>query len=112
MRNALYVASGAALLAMICSVFCAFAWWKASATATRLRSMSSTLGELAEIRDYLTKIDHWSKRINSRLVMAERRDAVKHPGDAPQLTSKEQLRQRAMQQGSLIPGQPTRHGDH
>lgn len=109
MRTALFVASGAALLGLMCSVFCAFAWWKVSATATKLRSMSSTLGELHEMRDYLQKIDAWSKRINSRLVMAERREAGKTEQDELPLAngklSKAQLRRLA----GIMPGQYPKH---
>lgn len=107
MRNALYVASGAALLAMICSAFCAFAWWKASATATRLRSMSSALAELHEIRDYLQKLDAWSKRINSRLAMQNRRgsDPDLQPSEMSPATSKDRLRRIA----GIVPGQPAPH---
>jgi len=107
MRNALYVASAAALLATICCAFCAFAWWKVSATATRLRSMSSTLAELHEIRDYLQKLDAWSKRINSRLAMQNRREMApeEHPAEMSQVTSKDQLRRIA----GIVPGRPAPH---
>jgi hypothetical protein len=105
MSNAPYVALGAALLAMICCVFCAFAWWKASGMVTRLRSMSSMQGELVEIRDYLVKLDAWSKRLNSRLVMQDRRQA---PTPMSPMTSgdlKQQLRERV----GLVAGKPAPH---
>jgi len=106
MNNALYVASGAALLALICSAFCAFAWWKASGMVTRLRSMNSMLGELHEIRDYLAKIDAWSKRLNSRLTMQERRS---EPPEMSQgidpVTAKDELRRRS----GLVAGRPAPH---
>jgi hypothetical protein len=104
MRSALYVASAVALLATICCAFCAFAWWKVSATATSLRSMSSTLAELHEIRDYLQKIDAWSKRINSRLVMQERRESPMNQGISG-VTDKAELRRLA----GIVPGRPAPH---
>jgi Flp pilus assembly protein TadB len=107
MRSALYVASGAALLATICCAFCAFAWWKVSATATRMRSMSSALAELHEIRDYLQKLDAWSKRINSRLAMQSRRESIpdEHARETSQVTSKDTLRRIA----GIVPGRPAPH---
>ena len=108
MKNALYVASGAALLAVICSAFCAFAWWKASGMVTKLRSMSSTLAELHEIRDYLAKLDAWSKRLNSRLAMQERRESREPPEMSPAtdpVAAKDELRRRS----GLVAGKPAPH---
>jgi hypothetical protein len=107
MSSALYVASGAALLGLICSAFCAFAWWKASAMVTKLHSMNSMLGELHEIRDYLAKIDAWSKRINSRLTMQDRRESREPEMSqaTDPVTAKEELRRRS----GLVAGRPAPH---
>jgi len=108
MSSAPYVASGAALLGLICSAFSAFALWKVSAMVTRLRSMSSMQGELHEIRDYMAKLDAWSKRINSRLTMQERRES-REPPEMSQatdpVTAKEELRRRS----GLVAGRPAPH---
>jgi hypothetical protein len=76
--------------------------------ATRLRSMNSTLGELHEIRDYLQKIDAWSKRINSRLVMQNRRNEAENPAPMSPETDKEALRRRA----GIVAGRPAPHRDN
>jgi len=107
MNSAPYVASGAALLALICCAFSAFALWKASGMVTKLRSMNSTLAELHEIRDYLAKIDAWSKRINSRLTMQERRESREPEMSqaTDPITAKEELRRRS----GLVAGRPAPH---
>jgi len=105
MNSAPYVASGAALLALICCAFSAFALWKASGMVTKLRSMNSTLAELHEIRDYLAKIDAWSKRINSRLTMQDRRESPQMSTATDPVTAKEELRRRS----GLVAGKPAPH---
>ena len=108
MSSALYVASGAALLGLICSAFSAFALWKVTGMVTKLRSMNSMQGELHEIRDYMAKLDAWSKRINSRLTMQERRES-REPPEMSQttdpVTAKEELRRRS----GLVAGRPAPH---
>jgi len=108
MNFAPYVASAAALLAVICCAFSAFALWKASDMVTKLRSTNSMLGELHEIRDYLQKIDAWSKRINSRLTMQDRRESRETSEMSPAtdpVTAKDQLRRIA----GIVPGRPAPH---
>jgi len=107
MNFAPYVASAAALLAVICCAFSAFALWKASDMVTKLRSTNSMLGELHEIRDYLQKIDAWSKRINSRLTMQDRRGSPEQPMSqtTDPVAAKEELRRRS----GLVAGRPAPH---
>jgi hypothetical protein len=76
--------------------------------ATKQRSMSYMQGELHEIRDYLQKIDAWSKRINARLVMQNRRSEAESPPPMSPETDKEALRRRA----GIVPGRPTPHRDN
>jgi outer membrane murein-binding lipoprotein Lpp len=101
-----------AALAAAGSVFAC--WWTLRAVA-KISSTSSMLGELHEIRDYLSKIDAWSKRINARLVMEERRDTGTAPADIQRARSaalplepaalKAELRRRA----GIVAGQPAAH---
>lgn len=112
MRIAPYVVVAAGLLAVMCCVFCAFAWWKVSGMVTKLRSMSSALAELAEIRDYLTKIDAWSKRLNSRLVMQERnrQPAKESAADEPELDLQHTTDKRVLRRAlGIVPGRPLPH---
>jgi hypothetical protein len=105
MSNVPFAVSAAALLGLICSAFCAFALWKVSGMVTRLRSMNSMQGELLEIRDYLTKLDAWSKRINSRLVMQDRRVSPTPMSPMTNGDLKQQLRERV----GLVAGKPAPH---
>jgi hypothetical protein len=109
--------SAAMVLTAISAVFCvlsAFFAWRALTAASRLRSMISMQGELAEIRDYMAKIDRWAKRINARDVMQENRDPETGKRTASQRGSsisvsgihdKDELRRRA----GLVAGQSPRH---
>jgi Flp pilus assembly protein TadB len=100
-----------ALVAAISCVLAAVFAWRASNSAKKLRSMISLQGELAEIRDYMAKIDAWCKRINSRETMTARRSAEaseREPQRSLRLASsndKDELRRRA----GLVAGKPVRH---
>lgn len=100
-------------LALAAGVFCvasAVFSLRASRAAQNLRSMISMQGELAEIRDYMGKMDRWAKRINAREVMQEQRDpdsGQRKPSSArvSSIGDKDELRRRA----GLVAGQPARH---
>ena len=107
-------ATAAVICAVIASAACAIsalASWFAWKWAKTVRSTISMQGELAEIRDYLQKMDRWAKRINAREVMAERRAEASEPAQKRSLravsgvTEKDELRRRA----GLVAGQPARH---
>ena len=103
-----------ALLACVASAIAVRSAWHCSQSAKKLRSTASTLAELAEIRDYMGKLDQWAKRINSREAMRDSRarQAEEHstPSSTPASSneSKDELRRRAR----LIAGQPANHGEH
>lgn len=100
-------------LALAAGVFCvasAVFMSRALHAARSLRSMTSMQGELAEIRDYMGKMDRWAKRINAREVMNENKDPVtglRKPSSArvSSIGDKDELRRRA----GLVAGQPARH---
>jgi hypothetical protein len=71
--NAAYVAILAALVATTAFAGCVIAWFRTSRLASKVRSTTYLQGELIEIRDYVSKIDAWAKRISQREVMRERR---------------------------------------
>ena len=111
MTNAQSVAVFCAVLASVFCAISAFGAWLTWKWATKTRSIISMQGELAEIRDYMAKLDRWAKRINARETMAERRSAA--PSDEPRKSlrsvstsnDKDELRRRA----GLVAGQPARH---
>lgn len=111
MSVAPYVVAIAALAAVVASVIAAASAWLALNLARKMRSTISLQGELAEIRDYMGKIDAWAKRINARETMQERRAAESEPPRKRSLTPvstadvKDELRRRA----GLVAGQPARH---
>jgi hypothetical protein len=114
---ALFAAIGAALLATIACAISVFVYSKISKQATSLRSMISLQGELIEIRDFVSKIDAWAKRINSREVMRERHADGKYSGAKPTRSSgdasglpetKDDLRRRA----GIIAGRPAPHTEN
>lgn len=116
MLYALYAAVLAALLAVIACALSAFFWSRTSALASQVRSMRSMQGELIEIRDYVSKIDAWAKRINMREVMRERHadgkyNGLTRPQSSARATSsaipltKDELRARA----GIIPGRAAPH---
>jgi len=114
MLFALSVAIGAALVATIASVISAFALRRISQLVTKERSMTSMRAELIEIRDYVSKIDAWAKRINAREVMSERRADERSNGVTPTRSSrrassepetKDDLRRRA----GIVAGRPAPH---
>lgn len=72
-QTAAIAALASALIAIIACVLCVRCLSRASNWETRLRSTASLHGELVEIRDYMSKVDAWLKRINTREVMNERR---------------------------------------
>jgi hypothetical protein len=97
------------LIACAVAVFSSF---RALSAAKKLRSTTWLHGELVEIRDYLSKLDAWAKRINQREVMRDRRASANEPEESstpatgPQ--NKDELRRRA----GLVAGQPARHREH
>jgi hypothetical protein len=104
-----------ASVAMIACALSVFAAWRASSSASKLRSMTSLLAELHEIRDYVAKLDRWAKRINAREVMSERRGDGTFNGEKPTASSKrvstsaaeskDELRRRA----GIVAGRPAPH---
>jgi hypothetical protein len=110
-----FVVIAAASVAMIACALSVFAAWRASSLASSLRSTTSLLAELHEIRDYVAKLDKWAKRINAREVMSERRgdgtfNGVRPTGSSKRASlsaveSKDELRRRA----GIIAGRPAPH---
>lgn len=99
-------------ISLIACAAAAFFSYRASSAARKLRSMTSMQGELVEIRDYLSKLDAWAKRINQREVMRDRRASAKEPDESSTRATgpagsanKDELRRRA----GLVAGQPARH---
>jgi hypothetical protein len=113
MTIAVYAAACLAIFAALSCAAAAWFAWKASRTASNLHSMTSLLGELHEIRDYMGKIDAWAKRINAREVMQERgrksdgtsRSKNEQLPLSDPVSIKDELRRRA----GLIAGQAARH---
>ena len=115
MTLAPYVVVGSTALSLIACAAAAFFSYRASSAARKLRSTTWLQGELVEIRDYLSKLDAWAKRINQREVMRERRASANEPEESstpatgPQsAANKDELRRRA----GLVAGQPARHREH
>lgn len=81
--------------------------------AERLRSTSSVLGEIHELRDYVSKIDAWAKRINAREIMNERRNPTtgqRAPNIAAGLpTDPFELKRELRRRAGIVPGQAPRH---
>ena len=110
-----FVVIAAASVAMIACVLSVFAAWQASRWASQLRSMTSLLAELHEIRDYVAKLDKWAKRINLRDQQRERSDDGTFSAARPTASSKrvslsaveskDELRRRA----GIIAGRPAPH---
>jgi biopolymer transport protein ExbB/TolQ len=104
-----------ATVAMIACALSVFAAWRASQWASQLRSMTSLLAELHEIRDYVAKLDKWAKRINLREVQRERNEdgtySVGKPNGSSKRVSlsaaesKDELRRRA----GITAGRPAPH---
>lgn len=69
--------------------------------------MTSLQGELIEIRDYMGKLDAWSKRINSRLAVQNSRDATAPRSSAP--VAGESLKDELRRKAGLLPGKPAPH---
>lgn len=116
MKFAWFVAVASAAIAVIACAVSVRSSLRASNWATQLRSMASLQGELLEIRDYMSKVDAWMKRINAREVMGERRkDAAgrtlpRGSADLPEPANesrKDKLRRRA----GLIAGRAPAHRD-
>lgn len=119
MALAASVALGAAVLSLVCCAGSAWAWWSASKEAKKLRSMTSMQGELHEIRDFVSKIDAWAKRINARDV---RRAEIEEFGATAGLRARTQpatsgpespaeLKARLRREAGIVPGKPVRHSD-
>jgi uncharacterized protein (DUF934 family) len=110
-----FVQSVVGALTAITLIACAvavFSSYRALSAAKKLRSMTSLQGELVEIRDYLSKLDAWAKRINARDTMRDRRASVNEQSESSKAASgpgetsnKDELRRRA----GLVAGQPARH---
>lgn len=93
---------------LIACALAAFFSYRSSVAAKKVRSMTSLQGELVEIRDYLAKVDAWSKRLNARETMRERRAAERDESSTLASSgpnTKDELRRRA----GLVAGQPARH---
>lgn len=103
------VTAVSALAAVISACFAAVYSKKSAQVAAALRSATSMQGELHEMRDYLGKIEQWSKRINARLAMQERRESsassTSSSTNLAGLTDKAELRRRL----GLVPGKPAPH---
>lgn len=96
---------------------CVIAWRRCSEAAKQTRSTASLAGELIEIRDYMSKVDAWMKRVSQRELMRDRRGTdgrlgVASPGsrqsreEEPRAEShKDALRRRA----GLTAGRPADH---
>ena len=100
------------VVTLIASAAAVFSSYRASSAAKKVRSMISLQGELVEIRDYLSKLDAWAKRINQRDTMRDRRASAKEHDESSTPASgssptaiKDELRRRA----GLVAGQPARH---
>lgn len=94
-------------ISLIACVLAAFFSYRAWREARKVRSMTSLQGELVEIRDYLSKVDAWAKRISQRDTMRDRRAAEREGSSTPvsSVSDKDELRRRA----GLVAGQPARH---
>lgn len=112
-----FAATVGAIMAMIACAGSVFAWWRISGLVRTVRSTISMQGELHEIRDYMAKLDAWSKRINARLVMEERREGARTADSSPS-TSKDartDLLRTSRDKGELrrlaglVPGRPAPH---
>lgn len=100
------VATVVSTLVAVISACCAVVCWRKSLRAARgVRSVISTLEELHEIRDYMAKLDQWSKRINSRLAMSERHASGEFAPRAAAAMTKDDLRRAA----GIVPGRPVPH---
>lgn len=100
------------VVTLIACALAAFFSYRASSAAKKVRSMIWLQGELGEIRDYLSKVDAWMKRISQREVMRDRRASANERDESSSTvsgpeksTSKDELRRRA----GLVAGQPARH---
>jgi hypothetical protein len=108
--TALAVAVISALCSVVACALAAYFSSRSSTLATKLHSAASLQSELAEIRDYMGKLDRWAKRINARDVMNERRSRPTSNDPQMQLPEgnsnlKDELRRRA----GLIAGRPAQH---
>lgn len=95
------------LASVVACAIAVVACWRISRTVRAGHLPTSLASELHEIRDYMTKLDSWSKRLNQRLVMQDRRktDAADDPVAQGSSVSKDQLRRRA----GIIAGRPAPH---
>lgn len=100
------------VVTLIACAAAAFFSYRASSAAKKVRSMISLQGELVEIRDYLSKLDAWAKRISQRDTMRDRRASAREHDESSTpvsgnngTTNKDELRRRA----GLVAGQPARH---
>lgn len=110
MMSAPFAVAALTAITLIACAVAVFSTSRALSAAKKLRSMSSLHAELVEIRDYMSKLDAWAKRINSRDAMRDRRAAQRD--ESSTLVSsgndKDELRRRA----GLVAGKPARHGEH
>jgi len=96
------------LLSAGVSVTAAVACFRTLRKASTGPSMTSLLSEIHEMRDYVTKLDGWSRRVNQRLTMRERRETQNGQAEAPASSAsstKDELRRRA----GLVAGKPAPH---
>ena len=115
MTLAPYAVVALTVTSLIACAVAVFSSFRASSAARKLRSTTWLQGELVEIRDYLSKLDAWAKRINQREVMRERRASANEPDESSTpatgpaaSANKDELRRRA----GLVAGQPARHREH
>jgi hypothetical protein len=88
-----------------CAVICLRAWHAVKDQP----STHSLRAEMIEIRDFVTKLDAWGKRINQRLIMAERRETAPDRDEPPPANDVASLKARLRQQAGLVPGKPAPH---
>ena len=112
MMSAPFAVAALTAITLIACAVAVFSTSRALSAAKKLRSMNSLQGELVEIRDYLSKLDAWAKRINQRDTMRDRRASAKEHDESSTPASgssptaiKHELRRRA----GLVAGQPARH---
>jgi uncharacterized protein (DUF934 family) len=103
-----FVAVASTVITLIACALAVFSSYRSWSEAKKVRSMTSLQGELVEIRDYMSKVDAWMKRINQRETMTARRAAERDDSSTPvsgTANDKDALRRRA----GLRAGETPRH---
>jgi hypothetical protein len=78
----------------------------ARSEAQKLRGIASLAADLADLQDSVAKLSGLAKRINSREVMRERREA---PADSLQSAGHMTLKDQLRLQAGLTAGRPAQH---